>query len=149
MILSWSSGCYVLFFFFFLMIRRPPRSTLFPYTTLFRSDSKDWRWEKHGFAVFMTDNSYNSVQIALLTSLDNWDFLTLASVTSLFAPFMGSISCEWDSAVMLLMPWLSQLPCTQKLLSGKLSLFAIHFNVNLSLLTCPFSLISVCGENLS
>src|SRR3982750_4968088 len=28
-----------LFFFFFLMIRRPPRSTLFPYTTLFRSSS--------------------------------------------------------------------------------------------------------------
>src|SRR5260221_1222911 len=28
-------------FFFFLMIRRPPRSTLFPYTTLFRSDAKD------------------------------------------------------------------------------------------------------------
>src|SRR5438067_5796087 len=27
----------ILFFFFFLMIRRPPRSTLFPYTTLFRS----------------------------------------------------------------------------------------------------------------
>src|SRR6266568_5241314 len=28
---------FILFFFFFLMIRRPPRSTLFPYTTLFRS----------------------------------------------------------------------------------------------------------------
>src|SRR5438067_12405760 len=28
---------YCSFFFFFLMIRRPPRSTLFPYTTLFRS----------------------------------------------------------------------------------------------------------------
>src|SRR2546430_7728934 len=27
----------IVFFFFFLMIRRPPRSTLFPYTTLFRS----------------------------------------------------------------------------------------------------------------
>src|SRR2546429_9616660 len=27
------------FFFFFLMIRRPPRSTLFPYTTLFRSST--------------------------------------------------------------------------------------------------------------
>src|SRR5690349_23661637 len=27
-----------LLYFFFLMIRRPPRSTLFPYTTLFRSD---------------------------------------------------------------------------------------------------------------
>src|SRR2546430_12095164 len=29
------------FFFFFLMIRRPPRSTLFPYTTLFRSSFTD------------------------------------------------------------------------------------------------------------
>src|SRR2546429_1796883 len=28
-------------FFFFLMIRRPPRSTLFPYTTLFRSRFND------------------------------------------------------------------------------------------------------------
>src|SRR5215813_14579112 len=28
------------FFFFFLMIRRPPRSTLFPYTTLFRSERR-------------------------------------------------------------------------------------------------------------
>src|SRR5256885_17259940 len=28
-------------FFFFLMIRRPPRSTLFPYTTLFRSPRHD------------------------------------------------------------------------------------------------------------
>src|SRR2546427_8913765 len=31
------AGPPVFFFFFFLMIRRPPRSTLFPYTTLFRS----------------------------------------------------------------------------------------------------------------
>src|SRR5256885_9933307 len=30
----------LVFFFFFLMIRRPPRSTLFPYTTLFRSPSR-------------------------------------------------------------------------------------------------------------
>src|SRR3712207_7796919 len=30
-------------FFFFLMIRRPPRSTLFPYTTLFRSRRGDRR----------------------------------------------------------------------------------------------------------
>src|SRR5688572_32233692 len=29
---------YISFYFFFLMIRRPPRSTLFPYTTLFRSN---------------------------------------------------------------------------------------------------------------
>src|SRR5215510_16118776 len=32
------SVCFIVFFFF-LMIRRPPRSTLFPYTTLFRSRS--------------------------------------------------------------------------------------------------------------
>src|SRR5215208_8084212 len=32
----------VFVFFFFLMIRRPPRSTLFPYTTLFRSRCRRW-----------------------------------------------------------------------------------------------------------
>src|SRR2546429_4901124 len=48
-------GCYrqpvyTLTLFFFLMIRRPPRSTLFPYTTLFRSSrgccacSRAWAW---------------------------------------------------------------------------------------------------------
>src|SRR6266487_6989828 len=35
--LSFSFSLFLFFFFFFLMIRRPPRSTLFPYTTLFRS----------------------------------------------------------------------------------------------------------------
>src|SRR5436853_727766 len=34
--MSCSLTVHVLVFFFFLMIRRPPRSTLFPYTTLFR-----------------------------------------------------------------------------------------------------------------
>src|SRR2546427_9426862 len=47
-----------LFLFFFLMIRRPPRSTLFPYTTLFRSDlgrrlrsacaNQGWHLPEHG-----------------------------------------------------------------------------------------------------
>src|SRR3712207_8582318 len=35
---------FIIFLFFFLMIRRPPRSTLFPYTTLFRSRGA----ERHG-----------------------------------------------------------------------------------------------------
>src|SRR3989442_15274966 len=35
--LSQSRMLHYFFLFFFLMIRRPPRSTLFPYTTLFRS----------------------------------------------------------------------------------------------------------------
>src|SRR3712207_6859124 len=37
----WNEG------FFFLMIRRPPRSTLFPYTTLFRSGLRPARHELH------------------------------------------------------------------------------------------------------
>src|SRR4029077_21291310 len=43
----WSSRSWftlLLLCFFFLMIRRPPRSTLFPYTTLFRSQVQ---WREH------------------------------------------------------------------------------------------------------
>src|SRR5438477_13114017 len=54
---------YSLFSFFFLMIRRPPRSTLFPYTTLFRS--RGWRRTTNmsqlictnGWILFRTINS--------------------------------------------------------------------------------------------
>src|SRR2546430_4633692 len=49
--MSWfPSRCFTpAIFFFFLMIRRPPRSTLFPYTTLFRSgDSRRHRAEGGG-----------------------------------------------------------------------------------------------------
>src|SRR5260221_6068998 len=38
-LLSHPFSCLLLYSFFFLMIRRPPRSTLFPYTTLFRSQA--------------------------------------------------------------------------------------------------------------
>src|SRR5438309_8676326 len=40
MLFLFISFFFYFFFFFFLMIRRPPRSTLFPYTTLFRSCSR-------------------------------------------------------------------------------------------------------------
>src|ERR1039458_10726171 len=39
-------------FFFFLMIRRPPRSTLFPYTTLFRS----WKVACGAFSASLSHN---------------------------------------------------------------------------------------------
>src|ERR1039457_7624596 len=39
---------FCLLFFFFLMIRRPPRSTLFPYTTLFRSHTAGGRSMRKG-----------------------------------------------------------------------------------------------------
>src|SRR2546430_10575825 len=38
-----SFGIGMVYLFFFLMIRRPPRSTLFPYTTLFRSHAGHWQ----------------------------------------------------------------------------------------------------------
>src|SRR6266700_6904689 len=47
MFLCLLSTLIVVFLFFFLMIRRPPRSTLFPYTTLFRSA---WRPGARGSA---------------------------------------------------------------------------------------------------
>src|SRR2546430_5291488 len=40
MFLLFCLATHIILFFFFLMIRRPPRSTLFPYTTLFRSDEQ-------------------------------------------------------------------------------------------------------------
>src|SRR6266536_6217629 len=41
--------------FFFLMIRRPPRSTLFPYTTLFRStDTNGQAWHRHASGTLHT-----------------------------------------------------------------------------------------------
>src|SRR5256885_5460370 len=42
---------HIVFFFFFLMIRRPPRSTLFPYTTLFRSQRESRQRVAVGAAV--------------------------------------------------------------------------------------------------
>src|ERR1017187_10930824 len=47
--------CLHSFFFFFLMIRRPPRSTLFPYTTLFRS--------RHPLLEFMTATNHPDMTI--------------------------------------------------------------------------------------
>src|SRR5258705_10556621 len=53
-------SCYLLFFF--LMIRRPPRSTLFPYTTLFRSQKYACRMGK----------GIESVPAATMQKLMNW-----------------------------------------------------------------------------
>src|SRR5688572_31571580 len=46
-----------IFLFFFLMIRRPPRSTLFPYTTLFRSSGSPVSWCSDDRAVRRVDPS--------------------------------------------------------------------------------------------
>src|SRR2546426_6926957 len=49
------------FFFFFLMIRRPPRSTLFPYTTLFRSRSR----QPHAWPLVRPDHGRVDVAVAV------------------------------------------------------------------------------------
>src|SRR6266478_8229297 len=50
------------FFFFFLMIRRPPRSTLFPYTTLFRSHAG----LKRAFGLLAPVVAHSQLDVALL-----------------------------------------------------------------------------------
>src|SRR2546430_17000986 len=54
-----------LFFFFFLMIRRPPRSTLFPYTTLFRSQAERIRYAIH-VPVGFNNYSFNFLYAVVL-----------------------------------------------------------------------------------
>src|SRR5215469_18776523 len=58
-------------FFFFLMIRRPPRSTLFPYTTLFRAGRRVrevWGALNHGFtSLGLGSTRFPSLGHALMT----------------------------------------------------------------------------------
>src|SRR2546427_4891987 len=58
-----------LFFFFFLMIRRPPRSTLFPYTTLFRS-VRDFERVLNAYYPTSTDARLRGVWRAVLRGAD-------------------------------------------------------------------------------
>src|SRR3989441_9987858 len=60
--------CCSFFFFFFLMIRRPPRSTLFPYTTLFRSPGDgalvpNPTYPIHAYSVVIADGDLRSVPL--------------------------------------------------------------------------------------
>src|SRR5256886_11430616 len=61
---------FLIFFFFFLMIRRPPRSTLFPYTTLFRSRRAEararGRYRGLGHAVYIEQSGFPPDEFAEL-----------------------------------------------------------------------------------
>src|SRR5258708_26965603 len=66
----------VYLFFFFLMIRRPPRSTLFPYTTLFRSLDKENYLPVQDFSVDDFGDQIYQSQFLKLTqklSFSEWD----------------------------------------------------------------------------
>src|SRR2546421_12721604 len=59
-----------LFFFFFLMIRRPPRSTLFPYTTLFRSLTWLTPLERATKGIVVTQYDMNAIEALGLIKMD-------------------------------------------------------------------------------
>src|SRR2546429_8326501 len=60
-------------FFFFLMIRRPPRSTLFPYTTLFRSIPLQQLNGLETLVIIMVANKYAFLQITRRRFLNEWE----------------------------------------------------------------------------
>src|SRR2546429_3304176 len=57
------------FLFFFLMIRRPPRSTLFPYTTLFRS--KNWDTATFAFDYGPLNDPSKGFQVTYMSRFSN------------------------------------------------------------------------------
>src|SRR5438034_5139030 len=61
-----------LFLFFFLRIRRPPRSTLFPYTTLFRSVSETQMIARVAKRTVLSDNAV-SFLVPVLEDVLHWD----------------------------------------------------------------------------
>src|SRR3712207_9025061 len=63
--------------FFFLMIRRPPRSTLFPYTTLFRSSDPDFT----SIRVYR-NNSNTNTEYRLVTTLSPLPATTYSDTAS-------------------------------------------------------------------
>src|SRR3712207_7211916 len=66
-------------FFFFLMIRRPPRSTLFPYTTLFRS-SEEHLARHLGYRPGRAAEAYPEMQILNHESWEPSTFATLGTI---------------------------------------------------------------------
>ena len=58
------------FFFFFLMIRRPPRSTLFPYTTLFRSHSLQLDHTEHPAIIQVMEDMVSQLSQLVMSLLE-------------------------------------------------------------------------------
>src|SRR3989475_729386 len=78
---------------FFLMIRRPPRSTLFPYTTLFRSDATIAITPATATNAVNTNHTLTITVTAVGTTVGNGT--ALASITSGPGSFVGSPTCNY------------------------------------------------------
>src|SRR5256886_11398996 len=72
------------------MIRRPPRSTLFPYTTLFRSDDIYIQWQANFIATNLYIALFHDVQQAYLNTFSQiWQFVDAENPTV----------CPWNHAI--------------------------------------------------
>src|SRR5256885_13014916 len=86
------------FFFFFLMIRRPPRSTLFPYTTLFRSLGSSIL----GFHTQFHCNNFVDTVDRLLEARADREMFTVSYRGKLTAVKRYPISVEWPPSPALM-----------------------------------------------
>src|SRR5256886_10316259 len=72
------------------MIRRPPRSTLFPYTTLFRSDDIYIQWQANFITTKLYIALFHDVQQAYLNTFNQiWQFVDAENPTG----------CPWNHAI--------------------------------------------------
>src|SRR2546421_7408402 len=92
-------------YFFFLMIRRPPRSTLFPYTTLFRSLLTVLSWSTYGAALWMLARGLiHDAPLPLATAIGAFTLGYILGLLALFAP--GGVGVRELVLVGLLAPFL-------------------------------------------
>src|SRR3712207_3472887 len=73
------------------MIRRPPRSTLFPYTTLFRSDRFQRRHPAAGFPLAVVYKFVDDQGTYLAALITYYGFLSLFPLLLLFASVLGFV----------------------------------------------------------
>src|SRR5687768_18281650 len=69
----------------FLMIRRPPRSTLFPYTTLFRSEAIDG--EGGSISIRLSNPEVNSVKVEVT---DSGRGIAAEDISKVFEPYFST-----------------------------------------------------------
>src|SRR5258708_21731738 len=93
------------FFFFFLMIRRPPRSTLFPYTTLFRSPQTAYNDQAYiclGRFCYMADQKIS--QLTSYTTPIGTDLLPIVDITNSVTKRIAASALLYSPATKVVAP---------------------------------------------
>src|SRR2546422_1806120 len=116
-------------FFFFLMIRRPPRSTLFPYTTLFRSGEPGLRpfaaaLEEEGFDDLGSGRLIEGFARHFMVALDAWKESGFAAVAKSYLQWLPTeqgIRRDIDENGDLLLRRIGKAAVERRSLIGKLA----------------------------